>query len=426
MAIDPRILLTPVTPDIGNALVSGFEAGQRIGQRYRESKQEAELQPMRQRLLEAQISQAEAQAAGAPAKAEAERIANQQAMMKMRVQGAAMAIPDVLKYIQNNDLQGLESWAAQTPLLMDDDKAELIQNAKAGNVNGILQDVYNVRESAYGFGVLERPPVESKTNIEKNLEAAGFIPDTPEFRAAVMEQLNRPTGTQVSIQMPSQQGLTAEAKALGDVRAKRFQAIQNQGDSASATLDSLSQLYTLNTQTGLGEQTKADIAGVLNAVGVRGDDLLNVDTANVESANKIISKLVAEAMTNQKGVASENDRALYTNIAPSIKDKEQAYKFNIASTSAVAQRQVDKSNFYNDWFEQNGNLVGVDKAWSNYTKSTPLFQRGVVGSDGLPQNYYQFRDAFLQIPANSGAPEEDIRQQWLLAPKVLKKNKGGL
>lgn len=161
MAINPNILLTPATADIGNTLIKGFQTGQQLAQSYQQARQEAELQPMRQRLLQAQLSQAEAQAAGAPAEAEARRIANEQAIMKMRVQGAAMAIPDVLKYIQNNDLQGLESWAAQTPLLMDDDKAELIQNAKAGNVNGILQDVYNVRESAYNFGIFERPKEES-------------------------------------------------------------------------------------------------------------------------------------------------------------------------------------------------------------------------------------------------------------------------
>jgi hypothetical protein len=363
-----------------------------------------------------------------PLALEAQRLQNLTAQQKLSVQGGALAGQKALNYLRAGDMAGLKNFIQGTNLLDEEDRAASMAKIDAGDVRGILEDIGNVTGMAQQMGIFTAPKeaTDTRTSIEKNLEAAGLEPGSPEFRAAVMQQLTKQSGTQVSIQMPGQQGLTEEAKALGKVRAERFQAIQNQGDSASTTLDSLSQLYTLNTQTGLGEQTKADIAGVLNAVGVRGDDLLNVDTANVESANKIISKLVAEAMTNQKGVASESDRALYANIAPSIKDKQQAYKFNIASTSAVAQRQVDKSNFYNDWFEQNGNLVGVVKAWSNYTKSTPLFQRGVVGSDGLPQNYYQFRDAFLQIPANSGAPEEDIKQQWLLAPKVLKKQRGGL
>ena len=403
MPINPNILLQGQVADIGKAVSQGLEVYQ---------------QGRRNVLLEEQQKR----------EAETTRISNALNLQKMQVQGAALAAQRALPYLQSGDMAGLKTFIQGTNLLDDQDKAELSAKIDANDLQGILGDVSGAIGLAQQMGIFTAPreATDTRTSIEKNLEAAGLEPGTPEFRAAVMQQLTKPSGTQVSIQMPGQQGLTEEAKALGKVRAERFQAIQNQGDSASTTLDSLSQLYTLNTQTGLGEQTKADIAGVLNAVGVRGDDLLNVDTANVESANKIISKLVAEAMTNQKGVASESDRALYANIAPSIKDKQQAYKFNIASTSAVAQRQVDKSNFYNDWFEQNGNLVGVDKAWSNYTKSTPLFQRGVVGSDGLPQNYYQFRDAFLQIPANSGAPEEDIRQQWLLAPKVLKKQRGGL
>ena len=403
MPINPNILLQGQVADIGKAVGQGLEAYQ---------------QTRRNVLLEEQQKR----------EAETTNISNAINLQKMQVQGAALAAQRALPYLQSGDMAGLKTFIQGTNLLDDQDKAELSAKIDANDLQGILGDVSGAIGMAQQMGIFTAPreATDTRTSIEKNLEAAGLEPGTPEFRAAVMQQLTKPSGTQVSIQMPGQQGLTEEAKALGKVRAERFQAIQNQGDSASTTLDSLSQLYTLNTQTGLGEQTKADIAGVLNAVGVRGDDLLNVDTANVESANKIISKLVAEAMTNQKGVASESDRALYANIAPSIKDKQQAYKFNIASTSAVAQRQVDKRDFYNDWFEQNGNLVGVDKAWSNYTKSTPLFQRGVVGFDGLPQNYYQFRDAFLQIPANSGAPEEDIRQQWLLAPKVLKKQRGGL
>jgi hypothetical protein len=403
MPINPNILLQGQVADIGKAVSQGLEVYQ---------------QGRRNVLLEEQQKR----------EAETTRISNALNLQKMQVQGAALAAQRALPYLQSGDMAGLKTFVQGTNLLDDQDKAEFSAKIDANDLQGILGDVSGAIGMAQQMGIFTAPKeaTDTRTSIEKNLEAAGLEPGSPEFRAAVMQQLTKPSGTQVSIQMPGQQGLTEEAKALGKVRAERFQAIQNQGDSASTTLDSLSQLYTLNTQTGLGEQTKADIAGVLNAVGVRGDDLLNVDTANVESANKIISKLVAEAMTNQKGVASESDRALYANIAPSIKDKQQAYKFNIASTSAVAQRQVDKSNFYNDWFEQNGNLVGVDKAWSNYTKSTPLFQRGVVGFDGLPQNYYQFRDAFLQIPANSGAPEEDIKQQWLLAPKVLKKQRGGL
>jgi hypothetical protein len=403
MAIDPRIPLMAQGVDLQQALLGGLRGA-------------AAIQSMQQ------------SAEATPLALEAQRLQNLTAQQKLSVQGGALAGQKALNYLRAGDMAGLKNFIQGTNLLDEEDRAASMAKIDAGDVRGILEDIGNVTGMAQQMGIFTAPKeaTDTRTSIEKNLEAAGLEPGSPEFRAAVMQQLTKQSGTQVSIQMPGQQGLTEEAKALGKVRAERFQAIQNQGDSASTTLDSLSQLYTLNTQTGLGEQTKADIAGVLNAVGVRGDDLLNVDTANVESANKIISKLVAEAMTNQKGVASESDRALYANIAPSIKDKQQAYKFNIASTSAVAQRQVDKSNFYNDWFEQNGNLVGVDKAWSNYTKSTPLFQRGVVGSDGLPQNYYQFRDAFLQIPANSGAPEEDIKQQWLLAPKVLKKQRGGL
>ena len=403
MPINPNILLQGQVADIGKAVSQGLEVYQ---------------QGRRNVLLEEQQKR----------EAETTRISNALNLQKMQVQGAALAAQRALPYLQSGDMAGLKTFVQGTNLLDDQDKAEFSAKIDANDLQGILGDVSGAIGMAQQMGIFAAPKeaTDTRTSIEKNLEAAGLERGSPEFQAAVMQQLSKPSGTQVSIQMPGQQGLTEEAKALGKVRAERFQAIQNQGDSASTILDSLSQLYTLNTQTGLGEQTKADIAGVLNAVGVRGDDLLNVDTTNVESANKIISKLVAEAMTNQKGVASESDRALYANIAPSIKDKQQAYKFNIASTSAVAQRQVDKSNFYNDWFEQNGNLVGVDKAWSNYTKSTPLFQRGVVGSDGLPQNYYQFKDAFLQIPANSGAPEEDIKQQWLLAPKVLKKQRGGL
>lgn len=126
MALDPNIILNQTIPDYGNTLVRGFMLGQKIRQGYEQNKREEELQPTRQRLLEAKLQTAEAQAAGAPAEAEAKRIANemnQQRLADLQQQAqilrSATTANSALPAIQRKDLAAFQQVLGKSNLPED-------------------------------------------------------------------------------------------------------------------------------------------------------------------------------------------------------------------------------------------------------------------------------------------------------------------
>lgn len=165
MAINPNILLTPATADIGNTLIKGFQTGQQLAQSYQQARQEAELQPKRQRLLEAQISQAEAQAAGAPAEAEALQIRNQlnrQSLEQQELKVAALTRYNVVKrltpLVQANDAEGVKnifnSLSDTERKYITPEETELMTGyANKGNFDVINSALNEVAQNAYEIGV---------------------------------------------------------------------------------------------------------------------------------------------------------------------------------------------------------------------------------------------------------------------------------
>lgn len=389
MAIDPRIPLMAQGVDLQQALLGGLRGA-------------AAIQSMQQ------------SAEATPLALEAQRLQNLTAQQKLSVQGGALAGQKALQYLRAGDMAGLKNFIQGTNLLDEEDRAASMAKIDAGDVRGILEDIGNVTSVAQQMGIFTAPreTADTRTSIEKNLEAAGLEPGTPEFRAAVMQQLTKPSGTQVSIQMPEQRGLTAEAEALGKARAKEYEAIQTEALGASQQRDTLSQLRTLDTRTGFGQQTKADVAGVLNSLGLNGDQLLNTDVANVQAFNKLSGRLVAAGLAEQKGASTDADMRFFMRTLPSIQDDQRSSKFIVDSLSAQAERKIEKDQFYTNWLEQNqGSLTGAKKAWAEYIGKTPLWKDNVINPQtGLPANYYEWRDRFFEL--NPGATTEDAQTAW--------------
>lgn len=408
MPINPNILLTNTVPDTGQALLRGIQSAQAI----QSMQQATALQPYRQQLLQAQIS-------ALPMELENQKLANQQAMLKMRVQGAAMAANQAYKYMVNNDLEGLKKFASTTPLLMSDDRDELLKKIDANDVNGILNDLITTRNAGYDLGFLERPKAESdtRTSLQKNIEEAGFKRGTAEYQAAIRQQLEKSSGTQVSIQMPEQKMLGAEAEALGKAFVKKFDTIQTEASAASQQRDTLRQIKALNINTGLTADIRANAANVLNNLGLNGNELLKTDVANVQAFNKLSGRLVQEGLMAQKGVATDSDAILYGKVVPSITDDKKATNFIIESMNAQNERKIEKEQFFTDWLDTKGTFKGADKAWNEYISSTPLYIENIKNGIGLPYTFYEYKNELKLL--NPGVTDEEVVNQWKKAARGM-------
>lgn len=401
MAIDPNILLQNVAPDTGQALLRGFSMGDAI----RKQREEAALQPLRQQVLEAQV-------AALPAQAQTTKISNEVALQKMQVQGAAILAQRALPLIQSGRMDELKALVQGTNLVNEQDKMDALSKITANDRQGLLLDAVGVLGTAQQMGIMAAPKEEAdtRTSLEKNLIAAGLTPGTPEFQAAALQNINKPSGTSVTLQMPGEKMLGAEAEALGKAFVKKFEGIQSEASAATQQRDTLRQIKALNINTGLTTDIRASAANVLNNLGLNGNDLLKTDVANVQAFNKLSGRLVQEGLMSQKGVATDNDARLYAKTVPSITDNKKATNFIIESMNAQNERKIEKEQFYTDWLDANGTFKGADKEWNRYISSTPLYIEGYTNNIGLPYTFYEFKNEMQAL--NPGVTEPEIIKQW--------------
>jgi hypothetical protein len=401
MPINPQIPLMAQGVDLGQALLSGLQGAQSI----QSMQQAAAEQPYRQALLQAQ-------AEAAPIAVEAQRLQNLTSQQKLTVQGAALAAQQAVPYLQSGDMAGLRNFISRTNLLDEQDKSELLGKVDANDLQGILSDVSGAIGMAQQMGIFETPRAEAdgRTSIQKNLEAAGFQPGTPEYRQALFQQMNKPSGTNVTVQMPGQKFLTAEAEALGKAFVKKFEGIQTEAAAATQQRDTLRQIKALNIDTGLTADLRANVANVMNNLGLNGNEILNTDVSNVQAFNKLSGRLVQEGLMAQKGVATDSDARLYAKTVPSITDNKKATNFIIESMNAQNERKIEKDQFFTDWLDANQSFKGADKAWNQYISSTPLYIEGYNNRIGLPYTFYEFSNEMKTL--NSGVSEPEIIKLW--------------
>lgn len=367
----------------------------------------------------AAIQSMQQSAEATPLALEAQRLQNLTAQQKLSVQGGALAGQKALKYLRAGDMAGLKNFIQGTNLLDEEDRAASMAKIDAGDVRGILEDIGNVTGMAQQMGIFTAPreATDTRTSIEKNLEAAGLEPGTPEFRAAVMQQLTKPSGTQVSIQMPEQKMLGAEAEALGKAFVKKFDTIQTEASAASQQRDTLRQIKALNINTGLTADIRANAANVLNNLGLNGNELLKTDVANVQAFNKLSGRLVQEGLMAQKGVATDSDARLYGKVVPSITDDKKATNFIIESMNAQNERKIEKEQFFTDWLDTKGTFKGADKAWNEYISSTPLYIENLKNGIGLPYTFYEYKNELKLL--NPGVTDEEVVNQWKKAARGM-------
>lgn len=161
MAIDPNILLQNASPDIGQALLRGFNMGEAI----RKQREEAALQPLRQQVLEAQV-------AALPQEARQREQENQLRQMKLDASiNHALALR-VQSDLDSNNFAGIESTVNRYKDLVDPAVYQGVMGAvQAGNAPALQSMIGSAKEEYYAMYPTARPPApkEQKTSIQPGI-----------------------------------------------------------------------------------------------------------------------------------------------------------------------------------------------------------------------------------------------------------------
>lgn len=130
--------------------------------------------------------------------------------------------------------------------------------------------------------------------------------------------------------------------------------------------------------TGLGGSALGYIDKGLTALGMGG--AIEGDPAARETMKKVSVDQWVSSVTPLKGALTEQEGARFDQAVSNLDTTAEGIKLREKLSSALAQRAQEKSEFYQEWFNQNGSLSGADSVWDNYANENPVIPEGFFGT----------------------------------------------
>jgi hypothetical protein len=150
-----------------------------------------------------------------------------------------------------------------------------------------------------------------------------------------------------------------------DWRKDVFGPAKLQGQIAQKTLDSVSVLRNIDFQTGFGTETKANIANMLAAVGVKDAEKF---ATNAQIFQKEGSKALLDRLASQKGPQTERDAITGRETFVTLADTPQAKDFTLDLAQAMALQDQRKAGYFQKAADMpqvhKGKLGTISTEWS--------------------------------------------------------------
>lgn len=200
-----------------------------------------------------------------------------------------------------------------------------------------------------------------------------------------------------------------ESEKLAELRVNNLGKLQEVAITAEDQLESLNQLKAIDISTGLGVETRGEIARVWDAMGGDGKALTGVDPSDTEKFRAVATKQVIDLMATQKGPQTDSDAKRIERATVKLGNTPEANEFIISSASAIANRKIEQAAFYENFLEENGTLKGADREWRSFKQKTPMLSDVIKHPEtGLPAFFYQFAEFGRQ----NGLSDSAIIDEW--------------
>ena len=207
----------------------------------------------------------------------------------------------------------------------------------------------------------------------------------------------------------NQGGDKKESEKLAEVRVKRFDAIQQDAIKAEEQIEAINQIKAIDLDTGLGVETRGQIAKVWDTLGGDGEALTGVDPSDVEKFKAVATKQVLDIMSAQKGPQTDQDALRIEKAVSNLGNSKDANQFIMDSAIAIGNRKIEQAVFNEQYLEQNGTLKGVDSEWRDFKTKTPMVSDVVKDPEsGAPVFFYQFREKMK----SKNYDDQDIVEAW--------------
>ena len=229
---------------------------------------------------------------------------------------------------------------------------------------------------------------------------------------ATEKALRASSATNINI---DQKSLGAEGEAAAKSLVKQNEEIDTAALNSERNMtENLMVAKHLNDQTGENDDLPSGLVTRMGGWLIwAGFDPAKVDNAlgNVQNGQKfqslILDQLLKKMMA-QKGPQTKEDQAIMLRTLPGLGVWRRARDFLLRAAMAVAQRDIDKSNFWGSYVEEKGTRKGALKAYFRQQNGVPLFGYNKKGKRYV--FYNEFRNMMKQAEPNLTA--EEIRTRW--------------
>lgn len=208
-------------------------------------------------------------------------------------------------------------------------------------------------------------PKDTRTPLQKNLEAAGLKPGTPDYEKALLE------GTKKQPLMAAPEG--AFTKKLGEIYGEEFKGILDSSnvaiDNQSIIASARSLLSQEDLRTGIDASLRTTAQRVADAFGI------DVNLQNVSAAQLLqqsTGDLVLNDLGKFKGAISDGERKFAVDKNVNLGQTKQGIELRLELMEKAGNINLKYAEAAEDWVQRNKSLqnkdIATSQTWSSFKK----------------------------------------------------------
>lgn len=282
-----------------------------------------------------------------------------------------------------------------------------MDRALSGNDDQLFEAIEMQAVEGQNISDIVKQISPTPTTLQRNVQAAGFTPGTPEFQAEVLRGVTKPA-TQITIG-----GEKKEQEKLAELRVKQLGTFQEEREAAIDANQSLDVLDNIDVNTGALEPAKQGLAAFGRAFGIDTSRLANVSAG--EAFNAEAQRIVLAVKASQKGPQTDKDEATIRQTVASLGNTKEGNQFIIDSARALNIRKIDRADFFDKLLEDTGSLKGANRDWAKFKRNTPMVSSNLRTPEALPVFFFKFEQDVRA--ANPDATRGEILEAWREADK---------
>jgi hypothetical protein len=251
------------------------------------------------------------------------------------------------------------------------------------------------------------PVGDGQTPAVKNAIALGYKPGTPEWNDFITKTA-QPGSTNVNMPVLEKE----QDKEFGKELVKEYSDVRTAGMAGENAIAQLQIARKIPVTTGATAPLFAQVGAIAESLGFNREKVLEQfglgQASTAQQFEGVMQNLVLTKMQAQKGPQTENDAKRIESTLANMRNTPEAKDFLLRTSQALAQRDVDRHQFYEQYRAQSGTFEGASSAWRQQIADQPMV--GFNPKSKQPVFYSEFVSAMAED--NPGLSQSEIRKLW--------------